>query len=95
MQWPCSSVPFKLLAFSASAAAVSASGHLLAGTALQDVTELQCVARTGDVIGALWNRMSGQITFFKNGVSLGVAFENVRSEKLYPTVGLRTTGEQV
>lgn len=50
---------------------------------------------TGDVIGALWNRMCGQISFFKNGVSLGIAFEGVQTEKLYPTVGLRSTGERV
>lgn len=50
---------------------------------------------TGDAVGALWNRISGEISFYKNGVRLGVAFEGVGNEKLYPTVGLRTTGEQV
>jgi len=50
---------------------------------------------TGDVIGALWNRIEGTISFYKNGVALGEAFTGVRHEKLYPTVGLRTTGEEV
>lgn len=50
---------------------------------------------TGDVIGCLWNRIERTISFYKNGISLGVAFYEVAEEKLYPTVGLRTTGEEV
>jgi hypothetical protein len=50
---------------------------------------------TGDVIGALWNRIDRTISFFKNGVSLGVAFSDVLEDRLYPTVGLRTTNEEV
>lgn len=50
---------------------------------------------TGDVIGVLWNRIARTISFFKNGVSLGVAFSEVAEDRLYPTVGLRTTGEEI
>lgn len=53
------------------------------------------VVVAGDVIGAMWNRIDGIISFYKNGVALGAAFHGVRHEKLYPTVGLRTTGEEV
>ena len=47
------------------------------------------------MIGALWNRIDRTISFFKNGVSLGVAFSDVPEDRLYPTVGLRTTNEEV
>ncbi len=40
-------------------------------------------------------RIDSSIRFFKNGVDLGVAFENVPEERLYPCVGLRTRGEEV
>lgn len=53
------------------------------------------VCCAGDVIGALWNRIDRTISFFKNGVSLGVAFSDVPEDRLYPTVGLRTTNEEV
>jgi SPRY domain len=53
------------------------------------------VCCVGDVIGALWNRIDRTISFFKNGVSLGVAFSDVLEDRLYPTVGLRTTNEEV
>lgn len=43
----------------------------------------------------LWNRIARTISFFKNGVSLGVAFSEVAEDRLYPTIGLRTTGEEV
>ena len=60
-----------------------------------DEALLRCGPAAGDVVGALWNRMDGAISFFKNGVALGEAFTGVRHDKLYPTVGLRTTGEEV
>ena len=49
----------------------------------------------GDVIGLLLNRAEGTISFTKNGVDLGVAFERVTEARLYPCVGLRTPGEEI
>ncbi|KXZ45475.1 hypothetical protein GPECTOR_54g216 [Gonium pectorale] len=50
----------------------------------------------GDVVGALWDRIRRLIIFFRNGVSLGVAFADVpNSPALYPIVGLRTRGARV
>eukprot|EP00891_Asterochloris_glomerata_P000856 jgi/Astpho2/856/gw1.00016.299.1_t len=50
---------------------------------------------TGDVIGVLLNRVDHTISFTKNGMDLGVAFRDVREERLYPTVGMRTPDEEV
>lgn len=49
----------------------------------------------GDTVGALLNRTSKTISFIKNGLDLGVAFNNVNETLLYPSVGLRTPGEEV
>ena len=49
----------------------------------------------GDVIGVLLNRVDHTISFTKNGMDLGVAFCDVREERLYPTVGMRTPDEEV
>jgi len=46
-------------------------------------------------VGALLNRATKTISFFKNGIDLGVAFRNVDEEWLYPSVGLRTPDEEV
>eukprot|EP00884_Botryococcus_braunii_P010328 jgi/Botrbrau1/19297/Bobra.0073s0040.1 len=50
---------------------------------------------TGDVIGVILNQADETISYTKNGVDLGVAFENVKAECFFPTVGLRTPQEEV
>lgn len=49
----------------------------------------------GDVIGALLNRSDRSIAFFKNGVDLGIAFEDVQEEPLFPSVGLKFKDEEL
>ncbi|MEW5304936.1 MAG: hypothetical protein WDW36_007510 [Sanguina aurantia] len=49
----------------------------------------------GDTIGALFDRVERTISFYKNGVDMGVAFSNVADTCLYPVVGLNTRGEEV
>ncbi len=41
------------------------------------------------------NRIERTITFTKKGYELGVAFEGVAEERLYPSVGFRTPDEEV
>lgn len=50
---------------------------------------------TGDWIGVFFNRIEGSISFTKRGYDLGVAFEGVKEERLYPTVGFRTPDEEI
>jgi hypothetical protein len=50
---------------------------------------------TGDWVGVLLNRVERTISFTKGGHDLGVAFEGVTEERLYPTVGFRTPDEEV
>ncbi|KAK9820291.1 hypothetical protein WJX72_008659 [[Myrmecia] bisecta] len=50
---------------------------------------------TGDVIGVILNRAEKTLSYTKNGIELGIAFENVAEERLFPAVGLRTPGEEV
>lgn len=51
---------------------------------------------TGDWIGVILNRVEGTISYIKNGIELGVAFDNIPdSECLYPTVGFRTPDEEI
>lgn len=45
------------------------------------------VAITGDVIGVVVDFTAGTLTFYKNGVSMGVAFSGLAGE-LYPAVGV-------
>ena len=56
-----------------------------------------CVApvRAGDTIGALLNRAERTISYYKNGIELGVAFQQVSEERLYPCVGMQTQDEEV
>lgn len=49
---------------------------------------------TGDVIGCAINFASGECFYTKNGVHLGVAFTGLTGD-LYPSIGLKTIGEQV
>jgi len=50
---------------------------------------------TGDWIGVIFNRVERTISFTKKGYDLGVAFENVAEDALYPSVGFRTPDEEV
>ncbi|OMJ29815.1 Ran-binding protein 9 [Smittium culicis] len=51
---------------------------------------------TGDIIGCGVNFINREAFFVKNGVYLGVAFSNLDTSKsLYPSVGMRTLGEEV
>ena len=49
----------------------------------------------GDTVGALLNRTTKTISFTKNGLDLGVAFNNVNESLLFPSVGMRTPNEEV
>ena len=48
-----------------------------------------------DTIGCYWNRAERVIGYTKNGIHLGVAFKEVDEAILFPTVGFRTTNEEV
>ncbi|CAI2292536.1 unnamed protein product [Caenorhabditis sp. 36 PRJEB53466] len=51
---------------------------------------------TGDVIGCGIDTLLREIFFTKNGKHLGTALKgNIPFEELYPTVGLKTPGEQI
>ncbi|KAG0318617.1 hypothetical protein BGZ97_003477 [Linnemannia gamsii] len=52
------------------------------------------VFTTGDVIGCGINFRDMSLFYTKNGIYLGVAFRNLKGP-LYPTVGMRTSGEIV
>ncbi|KAF9908642.1 hypothetical protein EC991_009669 [Linnemannia zychae] len=52
------------------------------------------VFTTGDVIGCGINFRDMSLFYTKNGIYLGVAFRNLKGQ-LYPTVGMRTSGEIV
>ncbi|KAK3827009.1 MAG: hypothetical protein J3R72DRAFT_374333 [Linnemannia gamsii] len=52
------------------------------------------VFTTGDVIGCGINFRDMTLFYTKNGIYLGVAFRNLKGQ-LYPTVGMRTSGEIV
>jgi len=50
---------------------------------------------TGDVIGVAFDSTNGTLTFYKNGVSQGVAFTGLTSYPYYPAVSDTTSGEGV
>ncbi|CAK0783650.1 hypothetical protein CVIRNUC_006849 [Coccomyxa viridis] len=50
---------------------------------------------TGDFVGACLNRADKTISYYKNGIDLGVAFHNVQEERLYPCIGMQTHDEEV
>lgn len=45
---------------------------------------------TGDVIGVCVDRVQRRLSFYKNGMACGVAFENLSTGELYPCVGFRS-----
>ena len=49
----------------------------------------------GDFVGACLNRADKTISYYKNGIDLGVAFHNVQEERLYPCIGMQTHDEEV
>lgn len=48
-----------------------------------------------DVIGCGVNFRTGSAFFTKNGVYLGVAFSNIKTDKIYPSVGIKKPGEHL
>lgn len=50
---------------------------------------------TGDWVGVIWNRVEGTVRYSKRGFDLGVAFEGVTEDALYPIVGFRTPDEEI
>lgn len=48
-----------------------------------------------DVIGCGVNFRTGTAFFTKNGIFLGDAFSNIKSDKLFPTVGIKKLGEHL
>lgn len=57
---------------------------------LEPYTSPMCVK--GDRIGVLLNMSLGSITFYRNGESLGMAFNHIKARKLYPAVILDNPG---
>jgi SPRY domain len=49
----------------------------------------------GDTISCIYNASSSEISFEKNGVSLGVAFTNVNGEGIAPAVELYSEGDSI
>ncbi|KAL5324183.1 hypothetical protein ACEPPN_008727 [Leptodophora sp. 'Broadleaf-Isolate-01'] len=49
----------------------------------------------GDIIGCGINFRSNSAFFTKNGDHLGTAFRDINKEKLYPSVGMKKSGEHV
>ncbi|KAJ3354952.1 Ran-binding protein 10 [Entophlyctis luteolus] len=52
---------------------------------------------TGDYIGCIVNLLNNTVSFTKNGLHLGVAFQSQKivQQTLYPAVGFRTPGESM
>ncbi|KAH9409776.1 Ran-binding protein 10 [Tyrophagus putrescentiae] len=50
---------------------------------------------TGDIIGCGFNLIENKCFYTKNGINLGIAFTDLASVPLFPTVGLQTPGEEL
>ena len=58
-----------------------------------ELNKQQCKMLTdgaGDVIGVIYNQAERTISYTKNGLYLGVAFQHVFEERLFPTVSPRS-----
>jgi SPRY domain len=51
--------------------------------------------KVGETITCIYNASKGEISFEKNGVSLGLAFTNVRGEDIAPAVQLLNIGDTI
>jgi hypothetical protein len=51
--------------------------------------------RDGDVVGVLLDMERGHLTFYKNGVSLGVAFSHIQAKRLCPIFSLTFVGQKI
>ncbi|KAI9692144.1 MAG: hypothetical protein M1822_006374 [Bathelium mastoideum] len=49
----------------------------------------------GDIIGCGVNFRTGSAFFTKNGVNLGTAFNDIGHDKLYPSVGMKKSGDHL
>jgi hypothetical protein len=49
----------------------------------------------GDIITCIYNASTSEISYENNGVSLGVAFTNVKGEDIAPVVELYDVGDSV
>ncbi|KAF2453509.1 hypothetical protein BDY21DRAFT_388112 [Lineolata rhizophorae] len=50
---------------------------------------------TADVVGCGINFRTGEVFFTKNGNDLGVTFDKVKHDKLFPSVGMKRPGEHL
>jgi SPRY domain len=51
--------------------------------------------KVGDTATCIYNASTGEISFEKNGVSLGVAYTNVNGEGIAPAVQLLVVGDSI
>jgi SPRY domain len=58
---------------------------------METVVEHGC--KMGDTISCVYNASTSEISFEKNGVSLGVAYTNVNGEDIAPAVELHDLGD--
>jgi SPRY domain len=73
--------------------------HLLSGTLYSQNGDYgkpySSGCKVGDTITCIYDRHSRQISFVKNGVSLGVAFPNVNGEDIAPAIELYNVGDSI
>lgn len=68
-------------------------GHVFSGRGAG--REYGPIFGTGDWVGVIYNRVERTISYTKKGIDLGIAFENVTEDALFPTVGFRTPDEEI
>jgi SPRY domain len=57
--------------------------------------EYSSKCKVGDTITCIYDALSSEISFEKNGVSLGVAYTNVKGEDIAPAVELNDEGDSI